>query len=149
MAEEAFNTAMTKRGIKGLKLDRETIINLFVEIEERVSELPMHQDSVAKLDDEIASAKTEIARVRSRNEIFVRALFESESVEQADGFKLDQKQVRQSIKDLEHVIETCEKNLIDAGFNLAKPNVGQVTNGDLAALILEMKNTAKTNAEAS
>ena len=148
MADEAFNTAMTKRGIKGLKLDREIVINLFTEIEERVSSLPMDQDSVAKLDDEIASAKTEIANVRCLNKIFGRALLgEHESVVQADGFKLDQKQVRQSIIDLEHVIETCKKNLIDAGCNLAQPNVGQVTNGDLAALIEEMKNSTKLNAD--
>ena len=71
MAEEAFNTAMTKSGIKGLRLDREAVITLFAEIEERVTELPMNQDSVAELDDEIVTAKTEIAKVRSRNEIFV------------------------------------------------------------------------------
>ena len=123
MAEEAFNTAMTKRGIKGLRLDREAVITLFAEFEERVTELPMNQDSVAKLDDEIASAKIEIANVRSLNKIFVRALLEhAGAVGQANGFIQDQKGVRDSIKALEHVIKTCKKNLIDAGFVLGQPN---------------------------
>ena len=90
MAEEVFNTAMAKRGIKGLRLDREAVITLLEEIKERVTELPMQQDSVAQLDDETATAKTEIAKVRSRNEIFVRALLEhGGAVGQTEGFKLD------------------------------------------------------------
>ena len=109
----------------------------------------MHQDSVARLEKEIANAETEIAECRSMNRIFVRALLEhDEAVKETEGFKLDQKEVRKSIKALEHVIETCKKNLIDAGFNLGHPNVGNVANEDLAALILEMKNTSKANADA-
>ena len=76
MAEQAFNTAMAKRGTNGLRQDRQAVIILFAEIEERVSELPMQQNSVAKLNDEKAAAKFEIAKVRSRNEIFVCALLE-------------------------------------------------------------------------
>ena len=105
MADEVFDTAMAKRGIKGLRLDRETVITLFAEIEERVTKLPKQQNSVAKLDDEKAAAKIEIANVRSLNKIFVRALLDQGvAVGQAEGFKLDQKGVRDSIKALEHVI---------------------------------------------
>ena len=112
---DAFDTAMAKRAIKSFRLSRETVITLFAEIEERVIELTMHQDSVDKLDKEIAKAETEIVKVRSRNEIFVQALLEHvEAVKRTEGFKTDQKEVRQSIKALEHVIGTCKNNLIDA-----------------------------------
>ena len=67
MPEDAFETAMAKRAIKGLRLDRKAVSALFAEIEERVTELPMHQDSVAQLDDEITDAKTQIDRVRCKN----------------------------------------------------------------------------------
>ena len=72
MSEDAFETAMAKRAIKGLKLDRKAVSTLFAEIKERVTELPMHQDSVARLDDEIANAKTEIAEFRSKNKIVMQ-----------------------------------------------------------------------------
>ena len=149
MPGDAFETGVAKKAIKTVRLSREAVITLFGEIEERVTELPMHQDSVASLDDEIANAKTEIAKVRSRNEVFVQALLEhDEAVEETEGFKLDQKEVRESIKALEHVIKTCKKNLIDAGIALGQPKVEHVANEDLAALILEMKSTSGANADA-
>ena len=43
MSEDAFDTAMAKRAIKGLRLDRKAVIALFADIEERVTELPMQQ----------------------------------------------------------------------------------------------------------
>merc|ERR1711874_386596 len=109
----------------------------------------MQQTSVAKLDKEKAAAIIEIANARSLNKIFVRALLDQGvAVEQSEGYKLDQKTVRDSIKALERVIETCETNLIDAGFNLVQPNVTHVANEDLAALIAEMRNTSLANADA-
>lgn len=150
MADQVFSTAMAKRGIKGLRQDRQAVIILFAEIEERVTELPMELSSVADLEDEIATAKIEIANVRSLNRIFVRALLdEGVDVEQSEGYKLDQKTVRDSIKALEQVIKTCKTNLIDAGFDLVQPNVAQVANEDLAALILELKNSSLAQADAS
>ena len=143
MADQAFNTAMAKRGIIGLRKDREAVIILFAEIEERVIKLPMNQSSATKLDKEKAAAIIEIANARSLNKIFVRALLDQDvAVGQSEGFKLDQKAVRDSIEALEQVIETCETNLIDAGFNLIQPNVAHVANEDLAALILELKNSS-------
>ena len=101
MPGDAFENGVAKKAIKTVRLSREAVITLFGEIEERVTELPMHQDSVVKLDDEIANAKTKIDIVRSKNVIFVQALLEhDEAVEESAGFKLDQKEVRQSIKAL-------------------------------------------------
>ena len=102
MADQAFNTAMAKRGIIGLRKDREAVIILFAEIEERVIKLPMNQSSATKLDKEKAAAMVEIANARSLNKIFVRALLDQDvAVGQSEGFKLDQKAVRDSIEALE------------------------------------------------
>ena len=50
MSDDAFDTAMAKRSIRGLRLDREAVRTIFAEIEDIISELPLSQDSVTELD---------------------------------------------------------------------------------------------------
>ena len=83
----------------------------------------MHQDNVARLDD-IANAKSQIARVASGNEFFVQAL-------------------------LEYMIGICKQNLTDAEIILVQSKVEQVVNEEFTALRLSMKNTSAVSAKAS
>ena len=136
MPAEGFDAIMVKRPIKALRANRNAIISLFEEIEKTVSTLPIDQASVVELNRETAHAETQIEEFRSNNKSFVQSvLAEDESLNESEGYKLDQEKFWEAIKGVETVIKTCKEILIDAEVEFAEVKAEAVVNGDLAALI--------------
>ena len=92
MPGDGFNAIVAKKAVKSLRANRDAIISLFVEIEERVTTLPMEQSSVSKLKKELVYSEEQIKKFRSSNRAFVQAvLLEDADAKDSETFKKNQK----------------------------------------------------------
>ena len=112
MPEDKFDSVIAKKTIKSLKAKRNAITALFAECEERITTLPVEQDNVFNLEKELLYAEDQIKESRSNNKAFVQALLlEDDEIINSDNYKIDQKDFREKIEDLESRIKTTKKVL--------------------------------------